>query len=134
MLGYRTGRLRWLGTVGARLDDGLTWIPCRLTALTLPLVAGEGRRFLTLYRKAAEDGEEDPSPNAGLSQAIYAHVAGVRLGGANRYGTEVRTKPILAPSCSPPRQADVRRILQLSLRLEGLWLVVACPLLWLLGQ
>ena len=31
MLGYRRGRLRWLGTAGARLDDGLTWLPCRLT-------------------------------------------------------------------------------------------------------
>ena len=30
MLGYRQGRLRWLGTAGARLDDGLTWLPARL--------------------------------------------------------------------------------------------------------
>ena len=27
MLGYRSGRLRWLGTAGARLDDVLTWCP-----------------------------------------------------------------------------------------------------------
>ncbi|MBU6354542.1 MAG: cobalamin biosynthesis protein, partial [Cyanobacteria bacterium REEB498] len=38
MLGYRRGRLRWLGTAGARLDDGLTWLPCRLVALSLPLL------------------------------------------------------------------------------------------------
>ena len=38
MLGYRSGRLRWLGTAGARLDDLLTWLPCRLVMLTLPLV------------------------------------------------------------------------------------------------
>ena len=53
MLGYRTGRLRWLGTAGARLDDLLTWLPCRLVMLTLPLVCpplvrlgatGAGRR------------------------------------------------------------------------------------------
>ena len=36
MLGYRSGRLRWLGTAGARLDDLLTWVPCRLVMLTLP--------------------------------------------------------------------------------------------------
>lgn len=51
MLGYRRGRLRWLGTAGARLDDALTWLPCRLVALTLPLLA------------AATPGEAAPSPH-----------------------------------------------------------------------
>jgi adenosylcobinamide-phosphate synthase len=46
MLGYRVGKLRWLGTAGARLDDVLTWLPCRLTALTLPLVSGHWRQML----------------------------------------------------------------------------------------
>ncbi|MGB5134430.1 MAG: CobD/CbiB family cobalamin biosynthesis protein, partial [Prochlorococcaceae cyanobacterium] len=40
MLGYRRGRLTWLGSAGARLDDLLVWLPSRLTALTLPLAAG----------------------------------------------------------------------------------------------
>ena len=39
MLGYKQGRLRWLGTAGARLDDLLTWLPCRLVLITLPLVS-----------------------------------------------------------------------------------------------
>ena len=36
MLGYRLGRLYWMGTAGARLDDLLTWVPCRIVMLTLP--------------------------------------------------------------------------------------------------
>jgi adenosylcobinamide-phosphate synthase len=44
MLGYRRGRLRWLGTAGAKLDDLLTWLPCRLVALSLPLAAGRPGR------------------------------------------------------------------------------------------
>lgn len=130
MLGYRTGRLRWLGTAGARLDDALTWIPCRLTALTLPLVAGAWGEWLTLYRAARKDGSRDPSPNAGLSQAIYAHVAGVRLGGTNRYGDGVREKPILAGCCPAPEAGDVLRILRLSRLLEASWLALASPMLW----
>ncbi|MDG1059596.1 MAG: cobalamin biosynthesis protein, partial [Synechococcus sp. cluster3_bin.96] len=39
MLGYKHGRLRWLGTAGARLDDLLTWLPCRTVLITLPLVS-----------------------------------------------------------------------------------------------
>ena len=41
MLGYRRGKLVWLGTAGARLDDLLVWLPCRLVALSLPLASGQ---------------------------------------------------------------------------------------------
>lgn len=132
MLGYRRGTLRWLGTAAAKLDDGLTWIPCRLTALTLPLVGGEWQAWLALYGAARREGAADPSPNAGLSQAIYAHVVGIRMGGTNRYGAELREKPILAADHPPPCEDSVRMVLRLTRRLECLWLVVACPMLLVL--
>ncbi len=129
MLGYRRGRLRWLGTAGARLDDLLTWLPCRLVALTLPLAAGRPRHTLALLRVALREGAPDPSPNAGVSQAAYAHAAGTRLGGLNHYGGEPRPKPMLAASCPPPDRAAVARILRLSDRLELIWLSPALLLL-----
>ncbi|MCX5940934.1 MAG: adenosylcobinamide-phosphate synthase CbiB [Cyanobium sp. LacPavin_0818_WC50_MAG_67_9] len=124
MLGYRQGRLRWLGTAGARLDDLLVWLPCRLVALSLPLVAGKGRRCLPLLSAALRDGAADPSPNAGVSQAAYAHACGIQLGGSNRYGTQVRHKPLLAAGLPPADRAAVLRMLQLNRRLEWLWLAV----------
>jgi adenosylcobinamide-phosphate synthase len=131
MLGYRQGRLRWLGTAGARLDDLLTWLPCRLVALTLPLAAGRPLATAGLVRAALQEGRPDPSPNAGVSQAAYAHAAGVRLGGANRYGGGVISKPVLAMNCPSPDRRDVERILTLTNRLELLWLVVATAGGWL---
>jgi adenosylcobinamide-phosphate synthase len=122
MLGYRQGRLRWLGTAGARLDDLLVWLPCRLVALSLPLVAGKGRRCLPLLSAALRDGAADPSPNAGVSQAAYAHACGVQLGGSNRYGTQVRHKPLLAAGLPPADRATVQSMLQLNRKLEWLWL------------
>jgi adenosylcobinamide-phosphate synthase len=130
MLGYRHGRLRWLGTAGARLDDLLTWLPTRLVALTLPLAAGRPRQTLRWSRAALRDGAPDPSPNAGVSEAAFAHAAGVRLGGANTYADGVRIKPILAATGSPPDAAAVERILALGDRLELIWLLVALPALW----
>lgn len=62
MLGYRRGRLRWLGTAGARLDDLLTWLPCRLVALSLPLAAGRLREALRLFRRALVEGLPIPPP------------------------------------------------------------------------
>ena len=124
MLGYRSGRLRWLGTAGARLDDLLVWLPCRLVALSLPLVAGHGLRSgWRLWRLARRDGAPDPSPNAGLSQAAYAHCTGVQLGGLNRYGDQLKAKPLLAAGQPLPSAARVERMLVLTGRLELLWLL-----------
>lgn len=125
MLGYRHGRLRWLGTAGARLDDVLTWLPCRLVALSLPLAAGRPGMVCGWWRAALRDGAADPSPNAGVSQAAYAHAAAVRLGGVNRYADGLRAKPLLAADQSPPDRQSVARILTLTDRLEQLWLLVS---------
>ena len=126
MLGYRRGRLRWLGTAGARLDDLLVWLPCRLVLLSLPLVAGAGpAELLRQVEGAGRDGAADPSPNAGRSQAAYAHAVGVQLGGANRYGGELRSKPLLAAGAGPVTAAAVERMLALSRRLALLWLLLA---------
>ena len=103
MLGYRRGRLRWLGTAGARLDDLLVWLPCRLVAVSLPLAAGQ----------------------PGLSQAAYAHVTRVQLGGSNSYGGQIRQKPLLAAGLPAPDQAAVLQMLQLNRRLELIWLTTA---------
>lgn len=125
MLGYRRGRLRWLGTAGARLDDLLVWLPCRLVAMSLPLAAGQPGRCLGVLAAAGRDGATDPSPNAGLSQAAYAHVIGVQLGGSNRYGGQIRQKPLLGAGLAAPDQAAVLQMLQLNRRLELLWLTAA---------
>lgn len=125
MLGYRRGRLRWLGTAGARLDDLLVWLPCRLVALGLPLAAGQPGRCFSLLAAALGEGAADPSPNAGVSQAAYAHAAGVQLGGCNRYGGQPTSKPLLAPGLPAPDGAAVRHMLELTRRLELVWLATA---------
>jgi len=113
MLGYRRGRLRWLGTAGARLDDGLTWLPCRLTALSL----GQ-------WQAARRDGRPDPSPNAGVSQAAYAHAVGICLGGLNHYRGEARSKPLLNPQGRPADAEGVAAILTLTGRISLAWLAI----------
>ena len=132
MLGYRTGRLRWLGTAGARLDDLLTWMPCRLVMLTLPLISRPWTELARLVEAAERDGATDPSPNSGRSEAIYAHCAGVQLGGRNRYGDRWVDKPLLASGQPCADEQAVRRILDLSLKLQIAWLSMAL-LVWALA-
>jgi adenosylcobinamide-phosphate synthase len=134
MLGYKIGRLRWLGTAGARLDDVLTWVPARLVALTLPLAAGRPDRILRWFAAALREGAADPSPNAGVSQAAFAMAARVRLGGINRYADGAKAKPLLAAFAAAPNPASVERILRLTVRLEVLWLVLAPIVLAAIGH
>ena len=132
MLGYRLGTLRWLGTAGARLDDLLVWFPCRLVMLTLPLVSQPWSAWWGLVKAADRDGAPDPSPNAGRAEAIYAHCAGVCLGGRNRYRDRWVEKPLLAGQQPAADSAAIMRILNCSRRLELLWLLL--PLLVLIGS
>ena len=125
MLGYRSGKLLWLGTAGARLDDLLTWLPCRLVMLTLPLISRPWRQLVGLVRAAERDGSRDPSPNAGRSEAIYAHCVGISLGGANRYGDRWVNKPLIAAEQPPPDRKAVERILRSTDQLELAWLAAA---------
>jgi adenosylcobinamide-phosphate synthase len=99
-------------------------------ALGLPLVAGQPLQTWRLFRSALVDGAPDPSPNAGVSQAAYAHAVGVQLGGANRYGGQWRQKPLLAQGQPPPDRAAILKILAFSRRLEALWLAVALGAAW----
>lgn len=133
MLGYRRGRLRWLGTAGAGLDDLLTWLPCRLVALTLPLLQAGRWQAVAQLRLALREGRPDPSPNAGVSQAAFAAAAHLCLGGANHYGGVRIDKPVLGAGWPAADQAGVERLLRLSRQLELLWLLVALPLLLLIA-
>jgi adenosylcobinamide-phosphate synthase len=140
MLGYRRGRLRWLGTAGARLDDVLTWLPCRLVALSLALAPpppgspGAGRGPCWRFHQALREGAPDPSPNAGVSQAAYALAVGVRMGGVNVYGGVARAKPVLAAEAVPADRDAVCRIMNLNTRLELAWLVVILTTLLLTAK
>ena len=130
MLGYRRGKLAWLGTAGARLDDLLVWLPCRLVALTLPLASSQslGKAVPMCWptlRTALKEGAADPSPNAGVSQAAYAHVGQVQLGGPNRYGGQIKVKPTLGAGLGAPDPAAIGEVLAMSQKLEQIWLVGA---------
>jgi adenosylcobinamide-phosphate synthase len=134
MLGYRRGKLVWLGTAGARLDDLLVWLPCRLVALSLPLASGQslGKALAMCWptlQTALKEGAADPSPNAGVSQAAYALVGQVQLGGANHYGGQIKVKPILGAGLGGPDPAAIGQLLAMGQRLEQIWLVGAALLL-----
>jgi len=96
MWGYRTPRYRQLGAWAARGDDLAAWIPARLAAAALVLVAalwGRGVPWKTLVAQA----RAMESPNAGWPMAAAAHAVGATMGGGDWYAGVFRHKPQLGP-------------------------------------
>jgi adenosylcobinamide-phosphate synthase len=91
-IGYLQEPYTDLGWFSARLEDLLTWLPCRLTVLTLAFSSGKPREVLAICRR---DATLDPSPNSGWSECVYAAILGVQLGGINTYKGEKKVKPLL---------------------------------------
>ena len=119
MWGYRTERLNHFGWAAARIDDGLNWLPARLTALTYALLGKTGNA-LACWRAQAPGWE---SPNAGPVMAAGAGSLGVLLGGAAIYHGQQEIRPPLGAG-SAPRAADLGRAIALIRHSLWLWLAV----------
>ncbi len=133
MWGYRTPRHQRFGWAAARIDDGLNYVPARLTALSYALL-GDTRRALRCWRRQAPLWD---SPNAGPVMAAGAGAIGVRLGGPAPYHGRWEDRPVLGEGDAPNADA-----IAAALRLvrHGVWLwlgvtaAVALALYWIGGR
>lgn len=124
MWGYKTERFLHFGWAAARIDDGLNYIPARLTAFSYALFGGSvksTRRALACWRSQAPIWE---SPNAGPVMSAGAGSLGLALGGAEIYHGQREERPTLGEG-RPARGEDIPRALRLMRRTTALWLTVA---------
>ncbi|MBC7390255.1 MAG: cobalamin biosynthesis protein CobD [Opitutaceae bacterium] len=91
MIGYRNDRYEQFGKFSARLDDVANFVPARLTALLMVLVAWSGRGFQFIVRY----GNKHKSPNSGYPEAALAGILNVRFGGPNVYHGKLVIKPYI---------------------------------------
>ena len=122
MIGYKKEPFRDLGWFSAKLEDYLTYIPCRLTVLTLALISAKPRQVLSL---CYTDAIKDPSPNSGWSECAYAAILEVQLGGENTYQGEVKVKPLLGKPISELSEHKIYQALQLTRVCFLIWLSLA---------
>ncbi|BAB73781.1 adenosylcobinamide-phosphate synthase CbiB [Anabaena sp. FACHB-709] len=126
MVGYKEAPYTYLGWFSARLEDYLTWLPCRLTVITLGLLSGKPG---DVWRICRRDAINDPSPNSGWSECAYAAILGVQMGGTNWYGGIAKQKPLLGDPTSPINPQHIQIALQLTRYSFLLWLGVAVAIL-----
>jgi adenosylcobinamide-phosphate synthase len=126
MVGYRTAPYTELGWFSARLEDGLTWMPCRLMVLTLSLLSGQPQH---VWRLCCRDAPQDPSPNAGWSECAYAAILGVQVGGTNSYRGVVKHKPLLGDPIYPIACPQIQQAMRLTQFSFLVWLGIAIVVL-----
>ncbi len=122
MVGYKELPYTYLGWFSARWEDGFTWLPCRLTVITLSLLS---LKPLNVWRICRRDAIKDPSPNSGWSECAYAAVLGVQVGGINWYRGVAKEKPLLGDAIYPITPDSIDQALQLTRYAFLLWLGLA---------
>lgn len=130
MIGYREAPFTDLGWFSAKTDDVLTWFPCRLTVFTLGLISG---RPFEVWQLCQRDAPQDPSPNSGWSECIYAAILNVQVGGINYYRGIEKHKPLLGEPLQEITIATIQKALHLTRLCFLIWLAIALSLLILLA-
>lgn len=111
MVGHRSARYERFGWASARLDDGMAWVPARVTAV---LVAGaRPARAGAVLAAVRRDAPTHPSPNAGVAEAAFAAALGIRLGGELAYAGRAEVRASLGEGPRPV-VGDIERAVRLS--------------------
>ncbi len=111
MVGYKEAPYTDLGWFSAKFEDALTWLPCRISVVTVALLSRKPKQVLQLCWR---DARSDPSPNAGWSECAYAASLGVQIGGANTYRGQVKVKPLLGDATRPITKSVIEQALQIT--------------------
>ena len=108
MVGYRNETYEKYGKVAAILDDILNYVPSRLTALLIMLLAKEKNLF-AFY----EDGKKHDSPNAGHPITAMALALDLKLGGDTSYFGKIKKKAFFGRGREEIRAQDVQDAINL---------------------
>ncbi len=105
MVGYKNDRYIDFGRIAAKIDDGVNFIPARLSvyvisgaAQLLPIKRGK-----EALKVGFKEGRNHASPNAGFPEAAFAGALGVKLNGPNYYGGQLVEKPFIGTEYLPPK-------------------------------
>ena len=134
MIGYKYDYFRYLAFFSAKIEDIFTFVPSRLVLITLPLVSPKINEYGSIIKKSYLDGKKYDSPNAGISEAIFAYISGIKLGGKSKYKNEIIEKPIINETGDNCTEEKIKLICQLILRLQFLWIIIFSVLIFLLSR
>jgi adenosylcobinamide-phosphate synthase len=132
MLGHRSPRYAAFGTVAARLDDVVNWLPARLSGGLYVAAAAimPGASAGNAWRVMLRDAPLHRSPNAGWQEAAVAGALDFSLAGPRQYPDEVVDDHWMGDGRADLDAADVRAALRLYLVAAIVFVVPVAVLLW----
>lgn len=95
MLGYRDER-EYVGKAAARTDDVANWVPTRIAALLIVVVAGLRRRARAAWAALRTQHRPEHGPNKTLAIATMAGALGVQLQKPGAYALGTAERPLTA--------------------------------------
>lgn len=108
MVGYLDEKYRDIGWSSAKLDDVLNYIPARITAalmcLVAPLFGLDGRNAWRIVRR---DHANHLSPNCAWSESAAAGALHIQLGGTHLYFGKPVVKPTIGDADRPAKAGDI---------------------------
>jgi len=125
MIGYKTDRYKDFGCWAAHIDDIANWIPARLTALLMVLVAGHPGLLGFVHKY----GRQHASPNSGYPESALAGILNCRFGGTHTYFGQEFYKPYIGHNDRPLTTQDARRAIRVNILSELLMLIIAAAFL-----
>lgn len=125
MIAYHSPRYLRFGTVAARIDDVANYLPARITALLMILVAGRPGLigFVVKY------GPCHASPNSGWPEAALAGILGCRFGGPHKYFGEMFDKPYIGDTDRELFTEDMSKAVEINRRVEIIAVAIVILLL-----
>ena len=134
MVGYKNDKYQYFGTVAARIDDVLNFIPSRICAVLI-ILCSWGRRF---DRKRAakvwqRDRRKHKSPNSAQSEAAMAGALGVELAGDASYFGKIVKKDTIGDRTRAIEPEDIIRANRMLYRVVWVMMILFTILKGVLG-
>ena len=88
------------------------------------MVSSKVSEYISIIKKSYLDGKKYDSPNAGISEAIFAYISGIKLGGKSKYQNAIIKKPMINANGDNCTREKIKLICKLILRLQFLWIII----------
>jgi len=105
MIGYKNEKYRYFGKFAARLDDVANFLPARISAFLMMAAAFfsgsdkiNPKKGISIFFR---DRFNHTSPNSAQTEAVYAGLLGIRLGGPSLYKGIMVEKPYIGDDSRP---------------------------------
>ena len=126
MVGYQNERYKDFGCWAAHIDDIANYIPARITALLMIIVAPIWNKW-QLLRFVFHFGPQHASPNSGWPEAALAGILNCRFGGPHNYFGEYFYKPYIGTNERELTTKDMRKSIVVCLLAEIMTIGITAP-------